>query len=157
MKLFLFFAGCICFTAGSAQQADTVKYSVVTAGKITGVQLNYKKGAADYYYHYEYNDRGRGPSINTHIKTNEKGMIVLQEISGVDYYKNAVQEKFEVKNGKASWKNKFENETAAFTGQLYSSINGTPGEAGLTYKILRAQPTHKIPVLPSGNISFKKV
>jgi len=157
MRLLSIFACCSCFFAADAQVSDTVKYSVVNAGKITGVQLNSKKGSTDYYYHFEYNDRGRGPSINTHIKTNEKGVIVLQEISGIDYFKVAVKEKFEVKNGRASWKNKFENETKAFAGQLYSAIDGTPGEAELTYKILKAQPAHKIAVLPSGTISFKKV
>lgn len=157
MKLLILVTGCFLFAASHAQQADTIKYSVVNAGKITGIQTIFNEKANDYYYHFEYNDRGRGPSINTHIKTNEKGIIVLQEVSGIDYFKNKVQEKFEVKNGKATWKNKFENETTVFNGQLYSSINGTPGEAELLYKILMAQPANKIAVLPSGNISFKKV
>jgi len=156
MKLpFIFFA-CILYTGSYAQLTDTIRYSVVNGGKIVGKQTSFAAGN-DHYYHYEYNDRGRGPSINTHIRTNDKGMILLQDISGIDYFKNKVQEKFEVKNGKASWKNKFENETAVFNGQLYSSINGTPGEAELTYKILKTQPANKMAVLPSGNISFEKV
>jgi imidazolonepropionase-like amidohydrolase len=156
MKLPVVFLASFLCTASHAQQGDTIRYSVVNGGKTVGRQTSFKS-VNDYYYHYEYNDRGRGPSINTHIKTNEKGMILLQDISGVDYFKNKVQEKFEVKNGKASWKNKFENETRVFNGQLYSSINGTPGETELTYKILKTQPANKIAVLPSGNISFKKV
>jgi len=157
MKLLLIFLGSFVFTIAHAQQADTIRYSVVNNGKIVGKQTSFSKSANDHYYHYEYNDRGRGPSINTHIKTNEKGIIVLQEISGIDYFKNKVQEKFEVKNGRATWKNKFENENVAFNNQLYSSIDGTPGEAELTYRILQGQPNNKIAVLPAGNISFKKV
>jgi imidazolonepropionase-like amidohydrolase len=157
MKKLLSFFACFLCAASHAQTTDTAKYSVVTAGKIAGIQTNFSKGNNEYFYHFEFNDRGRGPSLNTHIKTNNKGIVVLQEISGVDYFKNKVQEKFEVKNGKAAWKNKFENETVVFNGQLYSAINGTPGEAELTYKILYAQPANKIAVLPSGTISCKKV
>jgi len=104
MRLPLIFLGCFLLNNGHAQLADTVRYSVVNNGKITGKQTSLTRAANDHYYHYEYNDRGRGPSINTHIRTSEKGMIVLQEISGVDYFKNKVQEKFEVKNGRAAWK-----------------------------------------------------
>ena len=157
MKLLLIFLGCITYSSIHAQQADTIRYSVVNNGKIVGRQTSFSKPGGDHYYHYEYNDRGRGPSINTHIRTNEKGMIILQDISGVDYFKNKVQEKFEVKSGRAVWKNKFENENVAFNNQLYSSIDGTPGEAELTYGILKNQLNNKIAVLPAGNISFKKV
>jgi imidazolonepropionase-like amidohydrolase len=157
MKLPLTVLGCFLFASGFAQPEDTVKYTVVTAGKITGIQTNYSKNSNEYFYHFEFNDRGRGPSLSTHIKTNEKGIVVLKEISGIDYFKNKVQEKFEVKSGRASWKNKFENENVVFNGQLYSSIDGTPGEEELTYKILKSQPENKIAVLPSGHISFKKV
>jgi imidazolonepropionase-like amidohydrolase len=157
MKYLLTATACLLSAFSYAQQVDTIKYSVVTAGKNTGVQTNYSKSANEHFYHFEFNDRGRGPSLNTHIKINEKGIVILKEISGIDYFKNKVQEKFEVKNGRATWKNKFENENVVFTGQLYSSIDGTPGEEELTYKILKLQPENKIAVLPSGHISFKKV
>jgi hypothetical protein len=39
-----------------------------------------------------------------------------------------VKEKFEVKNGKASWSNKFENESVPYKGELYSNMYGNPGK-----------------------------
>ena len=147
------FTTAICF----AQHTDTLRHNVITSGKITGRHTSCQNGPNDYYYHFEFNDRGRGPSINSHIKTNAKGNIVLQEISGVDYFKKKVEEKFEVKNGRAFWKNKFENESAVFSNQLYSNINGTPGESELSLRTLKARPSKKINILPSGNISFKQV
>ena len=47
-----------------------------------------------------------------------------------------MNEKFEVKAGKASWKNKFENESVLYKGELYSNIYGNPGEMELSLKDL---------------------
>ncbi|MFT3681833.1 MAG: amidohydrolase family protein [Ferruginibacter sp.] len=157
MKLFLLLTSFILPCLANAQHTDTTRYSVVTAGKVKGHALTWKKFSNEYYYHFEFNDRGRGPSINSMVKTDAKGNIIWQEITGIDYFKNKVNERFEVKNGKAYWKNKFENETAAFNGQVYSSINGTPAENELVLKILKTKPAQKIAVLPSGNISYKVV
>ena len=98
-------------TISLAQNTDTIRHNVVRLGKIVGKHLSWKKNSNDHYYYFEYNDRGRGPAVTSYSKTDSKGNIVLQEITGVDYFKTKVEEKFEVKNGKASWKNKFENET----------------------------------------------
>jgi hypothetical protein len=55
----------------------------VRLGKVVGKHLSWKKGANDYYYYFEFNDRGRGPSVTSHTKTDSKGKIILQEITGV--------------------------------------------------------------------------
>ena len=58
MRLLLIFLGCFLLNNGYAQQADTIRYSVVNSGKITGKQTSYSK-ANDHYYHFEYNSDGR--------------------------------------------------------------------------------------------------
>ena len=141
-------------TISLAQNTDTIRHNVVRLGKIVGKHLSWKKGSNDHYYYFEYNDRGRGPAVTSYSKTDSKGNIVLQEITGVDYFKTKVEEKFEVKNGKASWKNKFENETVPYKGELYSNMNGNPGEVELSLRILKAASSKKIKILPSGNLSF---
>src|ERR1043165_5464317 len=127
----------------SFSQVDTIRHNVVRLGKVAGKQLSWKKGANDIYYYYEYNDRGRGPAITSHCKTDGKGNIIEQEITGIDYFKTKVDERFAVKNGKASWKNKFENESVPYKGELYFNINGNPGENELALKIMRSSPTKK--------------
>ena len=141
-------------TISLAQNTDTIRHNVVRLGKIVGKHLSWKKNSNDHYYYFEYNDRGRGPAVTSYSKTDSKGNIVLQEITGVDYFKTKVEEKFEVKNGKASWKNKFENETVPYKGELYSNMNGNPGEVELSLRILKAASSKKINILPSGNLSF---
>jgi len=141
----------------SAQNVDTVRHNVVRLGKIVGKHLTWKKGNNDYYYFFEFNDRGRGPAITSHSKTDSKGNIIFQEITGVDYFKTKVEEKFEVKTGKASWKNKFENESVPYKGELYSNINGNPGEIELSLHILKNSVSKKVNILPSGTLNYSVV
>ena len=143
--------------AGSAQTTDTTRHSVVRLGKVVGKQLSWKTGANDQYYYFEFNDRGRGPSITSHSKTDNKGNILLQEISGLDYFKTKVEEKFEVKTGKAFWKNKFENEAVPYKGELYSNMNGNPGELELRLRILKNSASKKVNILPSGTLTYSMV
>jgi len=138
----------------SAQNADTIRHNVVRLGQIVGKHLSWKKGSYDYYYYFEFNDRGRGPAITSHSKTDSKGNIIFQEITGVDYFKTKVEEKFEVKAGKASWKNKFENESVPYKGQLYYNINGNPGEIELSLKIMKTLPQKKVNILPTGTLNY---
>src|SRR5215510_2017757 len=138
MRLILTFSLLIIAIVSTAQNTDTIRHNVVRLGKVVGKHLSWKKGSNDHYYYFEFNDRGRGPAITSYSKTDNKGNIILQEITGVDYFKTKVEEKFEVKKGKASWKNKFENETVPYKGELYSNINGNPGEVELSLKILKA-------------------
>jgi len=141
-------------TPGSAQTTDTIRHNVVRLGKVVGKHLSWKKGSHDHYYYFEYNDRGRGPAVTSYSKTDSKGNITLQEITGVDYFKTKVDEKFEVKNGKASWKNKFENESVSYKGELYSNMYGNPGEIELSLKILKNSVSKKVNILPAGTLSY---
>lgn len=138
----------------SFAQPDTTRHNVVRLGKIVGKHLSWKKGPNDHYYYFEFNDRGRGPSVTSFSKTDTKGNIILQDISGVDYFKTKVNEKFEVKTGKATWKNKFENGSAVYKGELYANIYGNPGEIELSLRMLKNSPSKKINILPSGTLNY---
>lgn len=154
MRSFFFCLSWAITVTGVAQTTDTIRHNVVRLGKVVGKHLSWKTGANDYYYYFEFNDRGRGPSVTSHSKTDSKANIVLQEISGVDYFKTKVEERFEVKTGKASWKNKFENESVVYKAELYSNINGNPGEIELALRILKNSASKKINILPSGTLSY---
>src|SRR5258705_1492170 len=154
MKLMLLSLLLSTVITGSAQNTDTIRHNVVRLGKVVGKHLSWKKGSNDFYYYFEFNDRGRGPAVTSHSKTDGKSNIIFQEITGVDYFKTKVEEKFEVKAGKASWKNKFENESVPYKGELYSNINGNPGEIELSLKIMKAAALKKINILPSGTLSY---
>ena len=140
----------LCSLSLFAADQDTTRYSIVTQGKLTGRQLSWNNDKYHTGYYYEFNDRGRGPLITQHIEVNEKGVIVKEEIDGVDYYKTPVHEVFYVKNGYAFWKNKFENDSALFHDQIYSDINGTPASVELLLKMIRSTARKQLDVLPAG-------
>lgn len=141
----------------AANITDTTRYSILTSGAPSGKQLSWKDNKNDYHYYYEFNDRGRGPSITQVITTNDAGIVTKEEITGVDYYKTPVNEVFYTKGDKAFWKNKFEDDSAAFTNQTYSDINGTPASGELLLKMLRSSTNKKLDVLPAGSREFKEI
>jgi hypothetical protein len=130
--------------------ADTSYYRVLRQGNVTGQLLRWKNNSNEYGYRFEYNDRGRGPSITTINRVDEKGNIIYQQIKGVDYFKSPVSEIFEVKNKKAYWKNKFENDSAVYNNEAYANIDGTPGESELLLKMFSNHSSHELSVLPAG-------
>ncbi len=127
----------------------------MTSGLPSGKQISWQDNKNDHHYYYEFNDRGRGPSITQAITTNDDGIVTKEEITGVDYYKTPVNEIFYTKDNKAFWKNKFENDSATFTNQTYSDINGTPASIELLLKMLRSSSTKQLDVLPAGSRDFK--
>ena len=149
---------CICIIIAlklSANATDTTRYSILTSGLPAGKQISWQDNKNDHHYYYEFNDRGRGPSITQAITTNDDGIVTKEEITGVDYYKTAVNEIFYTKENKAFWKNKFENDSATFANQTYSDINGTPASIELLLKMLRSSSTKQLDVLPAGSRDFK--
>ncbi|HLK27264.1 MAG TPA: amidohydrolase family protein [Puia sp.] len=158
MKLLSVISLCFLFVSQvSANAIDTTRYSILTSGLPAGKQLSWKNDKNDYHYYYEFNDRGRGPSITQGITTDDNGIVIKEEITGVDYYKTPVNEIFYVKSGKAFWKNKFENDSAAFKNQTYSDINGTPASVELLLKMLQTSASKQLDVLPAGTRNFEKV
>lgn len=121
-----------------------------------GKQLSWQNNKHDYHYYFEYNDRGRGPSITQAITVDDSGAVVREEITGVDYYKSAVQELFYVEADKAFWKNKFENDSAVFRKQIYSDINGAPAAAEILLNMLKASASKQLSVLPAGTRNFSE-
>ncbi|MBS1610014.1 MAG: amidohydrolase family protein [Bacteroidetes bacterium] len=141
----------------AAGPTDTTRYSILTSGLLSGKQLAWQENKNDHHYYYEFNDRGRGPSITQAITTDDAGIVIKEEITGVDYYKTPVNEIFYTKDNKAFWKNKFENDSAVFSNQTYSDINGTPASSELLLSMLRSSSTKKLDVLPAGTRNFEEI
>ena len=97
----------VCFVTG-AETDQTVRHTVILGGNKAGTEIGTKTGD-EWHYSFEYNDRGRGPKTETRIVIGPGQIPVLIENTGVDYYKNAVTEKFSLQDGKATWKNQGED------------------------------------------------
>lgn len=142
------------FMSSALYATDTTRYTVLSAGKIAGKQITWSDGQGKVHYRYEFNDRGRGPKLQVDLML-EGGIITSRKVTGVDYYKGAVDETFEIVNGTAKWKNKIENDQRSVNGPvIYSPMEGAPGEIEWALKQLlrHGGHVHEMDMLPSGKL-----
>ena len=75
---------------------------------------------------------------------------------GNDYMKAPVEERFEIKNGKAQWKNRTEQGEQSVTGEaFYFPSNPPPEFIGVLARALLKAPGHRLPLLPAGEARSK--
>src|SRR4051812_12238225 len=92
----------------SQAAASERTYKVLLQDNPAGTQTIESKDDGSYVADYSFNDRGRGDHIIAKWKLNAAGVPIQYEGRGNDYMKAAIEERFEIKNGKATWKNRTE-------------------------------------------------
>jgi imidazolonepropionase-like amidohydrolase len=132
------------------------RYTFLMASNKAGFESSTRNPDGSLQIHFEFNDRGRGPSINEKFAADKDGIPIEIEIAGVDYLKASVKERFSLKQGTASWKNRSEEGQKPAARAFYVSVSGTVEEAGLLARALLAAPGHKLPLLPEGAASIEK-
>jgi imidazolonepropionase-like amidohydrolase len=107
---------------------------------------------------YSYNDRGRGDHITATWKLDSAGVPIEYDGHGNDYMKAPVEEHFEIKDGRASWKNRSEQGEQAISGEaFYLPMNAPPEFFGVLARALLRAPNHKLPLLPAGEATIEKL
>lgn len=143
--------------APAAKDANTTRYTFILSGNKAGFESSTRNPDGSLQVHFEFNDRGRGPNINEKIVAGNDAIPFGIEITGVDYLKDPVDERFSVKQGVANWKNRSEEGQKKVGGKaFYTSISGAPEETALLAQALLAAPGHKLPLLPAGEASIEK-
>lgn len=135
-----------------AEQPSEIRYVMDFGGNKAGGGVTRIVGERERRYSFEFNDRGRGQKSEQRAVVDERGLPVLIEITGHDYWKNPVDERFELRDGKASWHNASEKEAglAVTHPAFYLTMNGAPQEVELLVRALLAAPGHTLDMLPSG-------
>jgi imidazolonepropionase-like amidohydrolase len=150
----------LCAQNSTAEKATgdlTQRYTLIMSGNKAGFQTTTQNPDGSLKVHYEYNDRGRGPNMDEVIQLSRSGLPTKVQSSGVDYLKAPVSETFSLENGKAVWKNRAESGEKTVKGDaFYSSVSGTPEEGLLMVRALLKTPSHKLPLLPEGEVSLEK-
>jgi imidazolonepropionase-like amidohydrolase len=140
-----------------ASTPTEIRYAVLLAGNRAGSAVTTYVSAHEQKFTYEFTDRGRGPSTVTRAVLDDHGLPVLLEITGHDYLKNAVTEKYERSGGKAVWRNDAEQGDQAVTGPAYyPPLNGPPQEAELLARALLRAPHSSLDLLPNGREKIEK-
>jgi hypothetical protein len=71
--------------------------------------------------------------------------------------KARIEERFELKNGKARWKNRVEQGEQSVAGEaFYVPANPPPEFTGVLARALLKAPGHKLSLLPAGEASIEE-
>src|SRR5262245_41343847 len=126
-------------------------------GNAAGTQNVRQEAGGAVRAEYSYNDRGRGDHIVATWKLDADGVPIEYEGRGNDYMKAPVEERFEIKNGRASWKSRSEHGEQEVTGKaFYLPINAPPEFLGVLTRALLKAPNHKLALLPAGEASIEE-
>jgi hypothetical protein len=107
---------------------------------------------------YSYNDRGRGDHITASWKLDSAGVPIEYDGHGNDYMKAPIDKHFEIKNGRATWKNRSEQGEQAISGEaFYLPMNAPPEFFGVLARALLKAPNHKLSLLPAGQATIEKL
>jgi imidazolonepropionase-like amidohydrolase len=144
--------------AGITQlSAEQRSDKIVIQGNPAGNQTTQTDAAGLTHVEYSYNDRGRGDHITATWKLDAAGVPTEYEGRGNDYMKAPVEERFDLKNGKAHWKNRSEQGEQSVTGKaFYIPVNAPPEFTGVLARALLKAPGHKLQLLPAGEASIEE-
>lgn len=142
--------------AAAAEQVE--RSEVLTMGAKAGFQEARYADDGSARVHYEFNDRGRGPKIDSDYRVGADGSVVAIANKGNDYFKGPVDETLTREGNRFTWKNASENETRETDKPaFYLSLNGTPEEYVLLTRALLAAPEHRLAILPAGEARVEKL
>src|SRR5436309_6203549 len=91
---------------GVASAAAERTDKIFIQGNPAGTQMVKEEAGGAVRVEYSYNDRGRGDNIVATWKLDGAGVLIEYDAKGNDYMKAPVEERFAIKSGKASWKNR---------------------------------------------------
>jgi imidazolonepropionase-like amidohydrolase len=142
----------------SAAQAATERSTMVTLGKVAGYQQVEYLPNGEVKAHFEFNDRGRGPSLDSVYRVSANGTVTAAENKGVDYLKAPVDERYSATGTTHRWKNSAEDEQREVPGPVfYLSLNSVPEETVLLIRAALKAKDQRIALLPSGEAQVAAV
>jgi imidazolonepropionase-like amidohydrolase len=143
---------------GLAHASDAPRTDkIIILGNPAGSQAVQVEADGTVRAEYSFNDRGRGDHIIATWKLDSAGVPVAYDGRGNDYMKAPVEEHFEFKNGKASWKNRSENgELSVPNEAFYLPINAPPEFSGVLARALLKAPGRKLALLPAGEATVEE-
>src|SRR4029453_14022713 len=157
MSMRLFIQLTIALTAIAQVSAEQHNQTILIQGNAAGTQTVQTDKAGVTKVEYSYNDRGRGDHITATWTLDPAGVPTAYEGRGNDYMKAPVEERFQIKDGTASWKNRSEQGKQAIANKgFYFPQNPPPEFFGVLRPALLKAPGHRLPLLPAGEASIEE-
>lgn len=126
------------------------KYTVLLMGQRAGTQTCTTSGA-ETRCTFAYNDRGRGPKVEAAFAAGKDAIPVRVTITGNNYLKDRVDERFALEKGTARWKSTVESgDVRVTTPAFYLPFEDVPVISEILVRALRAAKGNVLPLLPAG-------
>lgn len=143
--------------ADAAPQSATSTYAFLVQDFVAGSMTRTARGnTVDVIYSYREN--GRGPDIKERWTFGGDGSVASYTASGKTTFDASIDERFQQKAGRATWKTLSDaGGIAAPTPLFYVPIQGTPEGTAALARALIASPAGRLPLAPSGEAALTKV
>ncbi|HWC75052.1 MAG TPA: amidohydrolase family protein [Gemmatimonadales bacterium] len=139
----------------AAPSSDTLRYTILQAGNPSGNDFTVRESDGSLYFFDEWNDRGRGPRLETRLRLAPDGTLQMLVINGHDYWKQPVDERFTLHGDTAEWSSSLEKGGRRVDGPaLY---NPYYGPVGLLPLFIGAAKNGEIALLPAGRARVAKL
>jgi len=140
-----------------AASAAPVTHTVVIQGKVSGKQTVDKLPGNKLKVAFSYRDNGRGPDVFEDITLGTTGQIEQYAVTGKSTFGASIEETFSRKGLKANWKSKADAAQSDNAAGVYLPIESSLEILGITTRALLQAPGNKLPGLPSGQLTLKKM
>ncbi|MBY6204563.1 amidohydrolase family protein [Halomonas denitrificans] len=144
--------------SSTAWSETTIRYDWLTQGETSGelIVTQHDDGARS--AHFEFNDRGRGPSIDSRFEMTEGGLVRAFESTGNAYMGAPVAESFSYGDGAASWTSTLEEgRDEGSLDAFYLANDSTPEYMAAMARALLTAPDRSLPMWPAGTATIEKL
>ncbi|HEY4588145.1 MAG TPA: hypothetical protein VII86_02915, partial [Thermoanaerobaculia bacterium] len=144
--------------AGPSTSGGDLRYTVFLGNVRVGAATLHAGPDGEAVVNLKLSDRGRGQDLTSQLRLDPAGVPLQEHLTGVDYWRNPVDERFELAGGKAAWSggtDKGEKKVSAPA--FYITRDGSYIEIGLLAMALLQSPGHKLPLLPEGEARIESV
>jgi len=142
--------------AGAPASAE--RWEVLIQGNPAGFMEIETPAPGELQCHFEFNDRGRGPNLDTRVVLGDDGLPREVTTTGNDYMKGSVDESFTWKDGTARWKNSQEQgERPLDKAAMYLTRESACPDLGILATALLGSPGQRLALLPEGEARLEIV
>ncbi|HEY1151441.1 MAG TPA: amidohydrolase family protein [Pseudoduganella sp.] len=147
--------------AAFAQAAtQTTRYVIISenSGKQMGEQVVERQDDGLTRVRFIYKDNGRGPELTEEFRLAPDGTMSSYKVKGNSTFGAVVDESFTRNGSKAEWKSTSEQGSREVSGPaIYVPLNSSYEFNSAAIAALAAAPEHRLPLLPSGTLTHRKL
>lgn len=144
--------------AKAESRMETQTYSVLCAKVICG-QLKVGESGGRLMVDYSYRNNGRGPDQTEMMVFAPDGAWLGYRSEGVSTYGARIDDSFELKDDRASWRSPVDRGERAGAGRdlVYLPVQASPAWTGRMAQTLLKRPNQRAAALPVGQLSIERV